>query len=234
MNRAIHWFAENSVAANILMVIILAGGALMIPNIKQEVFPEFSTDMITISVVYLGAAPEEVEEGVCIRIEEQIQGIDGVKKITSKSAEGLGTVTVELLEGADSRSVLDEVKAKVDAIQTFPEEIESPVIQEVLVRNQVINVAVSGPTDERTLKVLGEQLRLHAALDFVGRVFSSACSANRLVGDVGPEDANVPGGDIRKRFAQGHGQTVDLLTVTARCRPDPDLFTRRVSGSRVN
>jgi len=159
MNRAIEWFAGNIVAANILMFVILAGGVMMLPNIKQEVFPELSTDMITVSVVYLGAAPEEVEEGVCVRIEEQIQGIEGVKKITSKSAEGIGTVTVELLEGADSRTVLDEVKAKVDAIQTFPEEIESPVIQEVLIRNQVINVAVSGPTDEKTLKVIGDQLR---------------------------------------------------------------------------
>ena len=113
MNRAIEWFARNSVAANLLMVVILAGGALSLLSIRQEVFPEFSTDRISINVPYLGAAPEEVEEGVCVRIEEQIQGINGIKKITSKSSEGNGSVTIELLEGTDVRNVLDEVKARV-------------------------------------------------------------------------------------------------------------------------
>ncbi|HUV12524.1 MAG TPA: efflux RND transporter permease subunit, partial [Acidobacteriota bacterium] len=133
MNRAIEWFAKNHVAANLLMVILMAGGLIMLPAIKQEVFPEFSTDMITVSVLYLGAAPEEVEEGVCVRIEEQIQGINGIKKISSKASEGVGTVTIEVMESADMRTVLDEVKARVDAIETFPEQIESPVIQEMLV-----------------------------------------------------------------------------------------------------
>ncbi len=159
MNRAINWFVHNPVAANLLMVLLLVGGALMVLSIRQEIFPEFSTDTITIAVPYLGAAPEEVEEGVCIRIEEQIQGINGIKKITSKASEGSGTITIELLEGAEIRTVLDEVKSRVDAIETFPEEIESPVIQEVLIRQQVINIAISGPTDERTLKELGVQVR---------------------------------------------------------------------------
>jgi len=121
VNRAIEWFARNPVAANLLMLIILVGGGITVFSIRQEVFPEFSTDTITVTVPYLGAAPEEVEEGVCIRIEEQIQGINGIKKITSKSSEGSGAVTIELLEGADIRTVLDEVKARVDAIETFPE-----------------------------------------------------------------------------------------------------------------
>ena len=140
MNRAINWFVHNPVAANLLMILLLVGGALMVLSIRQEIFPEFSTDTITISVPYLGAAPEEVEEAVCVRIEEQIQGINGIKKITSKASEGSGSITIELLEGADIRTVLDEVKARVDAIETFPEEIESPVIQEVLIRQQVINI----------------------------------------------------------------------------------------------
>lgn len=159
MKRAIAWFVHNPVAANLLMVLILVGGVFNVLNIRQEVFPEFSTDTIAITVPYLGAAPEEVEEGVCIRIEEQIQGINGIKKITSKSSEGSGRITVELLEGADIRNVLDEVKARVDAIETFPDEVESPVIQEVLIRQRVISIAISGPVDERTLKELGLKIR---------------------------------------------------------------------------
>ena len=141
------------------MLVILAGGIITVFSIRQEIFPEFSTDTITVSVPYLGAAPEEVEEAVCVRIEEQIQGINGIKKITSKATEGSGTVTIELLEGADVRSVLDEVKARVDAIETFPDEVESPVIQEVLTRRQVIKIAVSGSTDEHSLKIVGETIR---------------------------------------------------------------------------
>ena len=159
MNRAIAWFAENGVAANLLMAVIIIGGLLTIPTIKQEVFPEFSTDLISVSVLYPGAAPQEVEEGVCIRIEEQLQGISGIKKMTSTASESQGSVLIELLEGEDVRDVLDEVKSRVDAIETFPEEIESPVIQEILVRPQVINVAVSGPADEKALKRLGEKVR---------------------------------------------------------------------------
>ena len=159
MKGLVAWFASNGVVANLLMVVILVGGALSLPEIRKEVFPEFSTDLISVSVVYPGAAPEEVEEGICIRIEESVQSLAGVKRITSTASEGMGIVNVEILEGTDARELLDDVKGRVDAISTFPEEAEQPVIQEFIVRNQVINIAVSGPADERTLKRVAEQVR---------------------------------------------------------------------------
>ncbi len=159
MNKTIAWFAENTVAANLLMLVILVSGLIMAPRITQEVFPEFSTDMITVTVPYLGAAPEEVEEGVCIKIEEQIQSLEGIKKISSTAAEGAGTVVVEVLPDMDVRELLDDIKNRVDAIDTFPEETEKPIIQEVTLKKQVINIAISGPADEVTLKRLGEQIR---------------------------------------------------------------------------
>ncbi len=159
MKRAVAWFAENSVAANLLMVIILVAGIITISNVKKEIFPEMSLDMISIRVPYLGAAPEEVEEGVCVRIEEAIQGLEGIKKITSTASEGMGSVMVEVLPSHDTRELLDDVKSRVDAIETFPDETEKPVIREMIVRNQVINVAISGEADEVTLKRLGEQVR---------------------------------------------------------------------------
>ena len=100
MNRAIAWFAENKVTANLLMVVILAAGLISLKQIKLEVFPEFSSDVIMISVPYLGAPPEEVEEGVCVRIEEAIQDLEGIKKISSTAAEGVGSVTVEVQPAA--------------------------------------------------------------------------------------------------------------------------------------
>ncbi len=133
--------------------------SLVAGNLRREIFPEFSSDMITIVVPYRGAAPEEVEEGVCVRVEEAIEGLEGVKEIVSYAREGSGTVRVEVMPGADSDKVLAELKNKVDAIDTFPEETDKPVIEEIVIRKQVINVAVSGDADERTLKRLGEQVR---------------------------------------------------------------------------
>ena len=155
----IDWFARNPVAANLLMVFIIVSGLIGLFNIRGETFPEIELDMVSIQVPYLGAAPEEVEEGVCIRIEEAIQGIDGIEQITSTADEGSGTVLVEVGLGADTRRVLDDIKSNVDAIETFPEETEKPIITEMLARFRVVDIAVSGEADEFTLKAIAERVR---------------------------------------------------------------------------
>lgn len=159
MNRIIAWFAENKVAANLLMVFIIVAGFITLSGIKLEVFPELNPEMITVSVAYQGAAPEEVEEGVCIRVEEAIQDLPGIKKLLSTAVEGQGTVIVQVEPDYDARRLLEDVKTRVDAINTFPVETEKPVVQESLVRRQVINVAVAGDTDEMTLKKVAETIR---------------------------------------------------------------------------
>ncbi|HPF71087.1 MAG TPA: efflux RND transporter permease subunit, partial [Candidatus Krumholzibacteria bacterium] len=115
--------------------------------------------MITVTVPYLGATPGEVEEAVCVRIEEAVQGVDGIKKITSSSAEGIGAVTIELDRGTDKRKALDDVKSAVDRIITFPEETEKPIVTLVEPRQQVIDVVIYGDVPERTLKMLAEKVR---------------------------------------------------------------------------
>ena len=159
MKNAIEWFARNSVAANLLMVLIMGGGLFLISSIRMEIFPEFSSDIISVSMVYRGAAPEEVEEAVCVRIEEAVQGLDGIKRLTSTASENIGTVSIEVDPSADLRKLLDDVKARVDAITTFPAETEKPIIREITNRRQAINVAISGPADEKTLKTIGERVR---------------------------------------------------------------------------
>lgn len=159
MNNLMEWFARNSVAANLLMVLILGGGLITISRIRMEIFPEFSSDIVTVSVIYPGSSPEEVEEGICIRIEEAIQGLEGIKRITSSASENIGVVNVELLAGTDVRKLLEDVKSRVDAINTFPKEAEKPLSKEVIIRQQVINIAISGKTDEASLKTLGERVR---------------------------------------------------------------------------
>ena len=159
MNRMIDWFARNSVAANLLAVCLIGGGIIAVLNVNSEVFPEISLDRVNIQVLYLGAAPDEVERAVCVRIEEAIQGLDGIKQITSTAAEGMGTVMVELELGADPRRVLDDIKGRVDAIDTFPKETEKPIVRELLARSQVVDLAISGDADEFALKAAAERVR---------------------------------------------------------------------------
>ena len=154
----IAWFTKNTVAANLLMWLIVACGLLVIPVIKKEIFPDMPVQMVAVTVVYPGAAPEEVEDGICRRIEEAVQGISGIEKITSSANEGVGGVSIEVLPGVDKEGVLSDVRNRVDAIDSFPEEAEKPIVQDVVLRRQVINVAISGDAEERVLKEIGQQV----------------------------------------------------------------------------
>jgi multidrug efflux pump subunit AcrB len=153
------WFAGNHVAANLLMLFIVVAGLLSLAHVVIEVFPEFDTDIVTVRVPYLGATPAEAEEGVCVRVEEAIASIEGIKRIRSVAQEGMGMVTVELEEDADDRKVLDDIKAAVDRIETFPAETEKPVVAEGDTRRRVITVVLYGNASEKTLKSLAERVR---------------------------------------------------------------------------
>ncbi len=159
MKGAIAWFARNHVAANLLLGLIVLAGLVALPGIPQKTFPDIDINIITVAVTYLGAAPEEVEQGVCIRIEEELEGIEGVKQIRSTANEGACSVQVELYETADPSKGLDDVKNRVDAIDTFPEETEKPVITLATPQRSVMDIALTGPEDEKTLKVLGQLVR---------------------------------------------------------------------------
>lgn len=159
MNAVISWFANNHVAANLLMGLIVLAGLAAIPRMPQKLFPDIEINVITVTVPYLGAAPEEVEQGVCIRIEEELEGIEGIKEIRSTANEGICIVQVELFEDADTSRPLNDIKNRVDAIDTFPEETEKPIITLITRQRTVMDIAITGPTDERTLKVLGQQVR---------------------------------------------------------------------------
>lgn len=152
--------ARNSVAANLLMLLILVAGLVSLTTIPQEVFPEFSLDAIQVSVQYPGATPEEVEEAVVRRVEEQIESIEGIRRLTSVAGENIGSVTAELQLGVDVSETLDKVKAEVDRIVTFPEEAEKPEVQELSNRQQVIQLALHGEhVDERVLKELANRIK---------------------------------------------------------------------------
>jgi len=153
------WFASNHVAANLLMVLIIVAGVMGIFSAKLEVFPEFSLDMINVTVPYLGASPADVEEGVCLRVEEAIAGVEGIKRMTSSAAEGVGMTIVEVEEYADPTEVRDDIEAEIGTIITFPEETEKPVISEIKSRPKVISVVVYGDVSEKVLRKLADQIR---------------------------------------------------------------------------
>jgi len=153
------WFASNHVAANLLMLLIIVAGLFAIVSAKLEVFPELSLDTINILVPYLGASPEDVEEGVCLRVEEAIAAVDGVKRMTSRAYEGGGSTLVEVEEYANTTDVLDDIKAGVDTIITFPQETEKPNISELKTTHKVISVVIYGDVSEKTLRILADQIR---------------------------------------------------------------------------
>ena len=159
MNRIIEWFGHNPVAANLLMWVLVVGGLLALPRTHQEEFPNLEVDAVRISIPYLGAAPTEVESGVCVRVEEAIQGTEGIDRITSSASEGFCIVTAELVAGVDKTKLSNDIKSKVDAIDSFPAETETPVTAEITFIATVLQVALFGDADERTLKLLGQQLR---------------------------------------------------------------------------
>ena len=159
MKNAIAWMTRNSVAANLLMLFIVVLGIVGLTAVVQEVFPEFSLDAIQVRVTYPGASPEEVEEGIVRRVEEQIESVDGIRRISSVSAENVGVVTAELELGTDAKRALDDIKAEVDRITTFPVEAEEPIVQELTNRQQALQLALHGNVSERSLKELANHVK---------------------------------------------------------------------------
>ena len=133
------WMAGNSVASNMLMLVLLIGGLIYAFTIKKEFFPEFELDLVTVNVPYPGASPDEVEQGIVLAIEEVVRGLDGVEDVTSRAGEGFGNVTIELLRDADSKKALQDIKQEVDRIITFPEEAEEPQVTLLVAKRRVLS-----------------------------------------------------------------------------------------------
>ena len=141
------------------MSFIILAGLVTGFTMKIEVFPDTTMDRISITTSYPGASPSEVEEAIVRRIEETVAGLAGIKRIDSTAREGFGSVTIEVMDDWDLKKLLDEVKAEVDRITTFPEEAEKPVVSEMTRRAQVISVAVFGDASEATIKHLAEKIK---------------------------------------------------------------------------
>ncbi len=153
------WMARHPVSANLLMAILMIGGLLTVTRIKQEIFPEFEIDAVSIVVPYPGASPEEVERGILLALEEAVRGVDGVDKVTAIAEEGLASVTVELMLGTDNNKAAQDIKNEADRITSFPEDAERPMVKLEVMKPQVVSVAVHGEQDQRLLRELAERVR---------------------------------------------------------------------------
>ncbi len=163
----IAWMVHNRVTPNLMMLVLLIGGAMLALTIKKEVFPEFDLDIVTVRVPYPGSSPEEVEQGIILAVEEAIRGLDGVKEVTANASEGSGMVTAELLEGVDQQKVYQDIKQEIDRITTFPEDAEEPEVSLVVRRREVLQIELYGDVSEWVLRDLAEQVR-DALLQYEG------------------------------------------------------------------
>ena len=159
MDKLIAWFVHNPIAANILMVLIAVGGLTTLPGTDKEFFPQRKIDTVFVSVAYPGAGPAEVEQQIAIRIEEALDSVDGIERLTSTSVEGFGTVLAEVASGFETLGVLNEIKSQVDSINSFPAESEQPQVAQRLWKSYVVRISIAGDISERTLKELGLQVK---------------------------------------------------------------------------
>jgi len=207
----IAWFARNGVAANLLMLLFVLGGLSSYFFVKRELFPDFSLDTVIVRVAYPGASPEEIESSIVIRVEEAVEGIDGVKEIVSTAREGMGSVSVVVDRGARLARVKDEVKTRVDAISAFPEQAERPVIEELLIQKDVIRVAVHGEADEASLKRLARRVRDDLAnLEGISQVVLQGERAFEVAVEIPPDTLLEYGLTLEQVAAAIRANSLDL------------------------
>lgn len=155
----IAWMARNSIAANLLMFILLGGGIWSAAAIQKEVFPQFELDIVEVRVDYPGAAPSEVEQGILRPIESAIRSVEGIREISSEAREGRGEVLIELVAGQQRMKAFQDIDQAVSRIRTFPDQIEQPEVRLQSEQREALEVAIYGPISIWELRKLAEQLR---------------------------------------------------------------------------
>ncbi|MFM7165570.1 MAG: efflux RND transporter permease subunit [Planctomycetaceae bacterium] len=162
---AVRWAIRNAPAMNMMVVAVLVVGTISAFLLRREVFPQFELEIILVSVPYPGASPDEVESGICQKVEEAVRSVDGIRKVTSVAAEGAANVVIEVRSDVPSvQKVLNEVKSQIDRIPSFPDLAEEPEVQQITFRNKAITVGVvQGPSvaadAELQLREIAEQVR---------------------------------------------------------------------------
>lgn len=228
MKEIIATYARNTVFANILLVLIILSGIIASATMIREFFPEFSLDIITVTVAYPGANPEEVEEGISRKIESSIEGLEGIKQFTTRSNENISVTTIEVKEDYDVDRVLDKIRSNVDGIDTFPVDAEKPIITNLTLKDSVMIFALSGNMSERRLKEWAEvtkdeilllpevsQVTVFGIRDYEISIEISeeklrrfGLTFNQIIDAVRRDNLNLAGGTIRTK-----GEEIRIRTI---------------------
>ncbi len=175
------WFARHQTAANLLMLAIMVLGAVALPGLQRATFPEIENDRVQVRVIYPGATPAEVEDAICRRIEDALDGVTGLEELRCEAREGAGTATAVKQEGVQMTRFLDDISTAVDAVADFPAQTERPLVEELGLTDRVISVAVTGPDDPISLKAYAESLKSRMQrLDSVAKVTVSGFSDHQI------------------------------------------------------
>lgn len=159
MRALVAYSVRNPIVGNLLMVLLLLLGVISLGNMLRETFPEVTLDMIQARVLFPGASPREVEDGIVVPIEEAVQGVAGIDQVDSVSSENMGTVTITLSRGADQDQVLRDVEAKVNQIPSMPDDAEAPIVALAQRTRPVVSLMIYGDVDRLALKEIAEGLR---------------------------------------------------------------------------
>ena len=175
----IYWFSINPVAANLLMALILLVGLFSLSSIRKEMFPSTEINMVSVTVAFPGAAPVEVEEGICLKIEQSLTSINGIDKITCTAAENMGTTIIEIDDTYDLGDVTNDIKNKIDGIISFPEQVEKPIISQIDIKMQAIFVSLYGEVTDKQLRSYAFDVR-DEIIDIPGITSATVVGANDL------------------------------------------------------
>ena len=156
---AISWMAHNPIAANLIMFVLLGAGIWTALTMQKEVDPAFELDIVEVNVVYPGAAPREVEQGIILPIEEAVRGVSGIREITSTAREGSGSVRLELVAGVDRIKIFQDIDQAVTQVRTFPDDAERPEVRLQERIREVMQIALYGDIDAWDLRQLAERVR---------------------------------------------------------------------------
>ena len=159
------FFTRHPTAANLIMLLLIAVGIMSLPSLKRETFPDFAPEKVEIRIIYPGASTEDVEEAICQRVEDAIDGINDVEEVICIAREGISTSIVEMVDSGEISRFMDDVKSEIEAIDNFPEEVELPVIKELGRSDQVASVAITGPMNESDLKIYAQQIKTRMLRD---------------------------------------------------------------------
>jgi multidrug efflux pump subunit AcrB len=159
VSNFVQYFIKHSVVTNWIMIIICLAGVFALINLQKRINPKFELEEVDIQVPFPGASALEVEEGIVVKIEEALRGMEGIEKIRSTSADNWGSLNVEISEGFDMNKAIQDIKNAVNSINSYPTEAEKPVVAQETMWNRAIMVSIYGPDDLFTLKKIVEEFR---------------------------------------------------------------------------